>query len=81
MQDAHDAEGPHWVQVLARGTLGLERALGEYGDEPGLDLHRRLERPERAWDVASLTITEHVGGDASARRIAALIAALHHAGW
>lgn len=32
-------------------------------------------------DVVSLAVTEHVGGDASARRIADTVAALGRAGW
>jgi hypothetical protein len=32
-------------------------------------------------EVVSLTLTEHVGGEASARRVAAAVAALHRAGW
>jgi len=32
-------------------------------------------------DVVSLTVTEHVGGEASARRVAGAIAALRRAGW
>jgi len=32
-------------------------------------------------DVVSLSITEHAGGDVSARRVAGLIAALERAGW
>ena len=32
-------------------------------------------------EVVGLTVTEHVGGEASARRVAELIAAVRRAGW
>jgi arginase len=42
---------------------------------------RMLVELVRSRDVVSLTVTEHVGGDASARRVADLVAALQRAGW
>ena len=40
-----------------------------------------LEEMVSELDVVSMSITEHVGGEASARRIADLVEALHSAGW
>ncbi|HEU4728109.1 MAG TPA: arginase family protein [Kofleriaceae bacterium] len=42
---------------------------------------RLLEGLVATRDVVSLAVTEHVGGEASARRVAAAVAALRRAGW
>lgn len=49
---------------------------------PRLDaVTRLLVELVRDREVVSITVTEHVGGDASARRIADTVAALQRAGW
>jgi len=42
---------------------------------------RLLVELVRVRDVASVTVTEHVGGEPGARRVAAMLAELHRAGW
>lgn len=49
---------------------------------PALDaVTRLLAELVREREVASITVTEHIGGAASARRVVDTLAALHRAGW